>query len=208
MSFLRIALLATILAACIACDSSNPSPAPMPSPVTSPADDGGGTATAPGTTGQRAPAVAPGQLERRVNMLDACEPDSFNAAVGAGTCVRSGGMRFDTFIDQLTRHGVVGPWRFSPSTASLREGVTLVAFNKGGEVHTLTEVEQFGGGIVPQLNTLAHVPDVAPECAALEEDDFVPPGGTYREEVTDSGTVRFQCCIHPWMRLETQVSDK
>jgi hypothetical protein len=37
---------------------------------------------------------------------------------------------------------------------------------------------------------------------ALEGDDFVPPGGTYRETVDGSGTLKFQCCIHPWMRLE------
>ena len=35
---------------------------------------------------------------------------------------------------------------------------------------------------------------------------FVPPRGTYREEISHSGTVKFQCCIHPWMRLEARVS--
>ena len=57
--------------------------------------------------------------------------------------------------------------------------------NRGGEKHTFTEVAEFGGGIVPLLNDLAHVPDVAPECRpdVLEADDFVAPGGTYRETV-------------------------
>ena len=78
--------------------------------------------------------------------------------------------------------------------------------DQGGEVHTFTEVKQFGGGIVADLNVLAHTPDVAPECAALENDDFVAPGGKYRETVHESGTAKFQCCIHPWMRLEARVT--
>lgn len=32
-----------------------------------------------------------------------------------------------------------------------------MAANVGGEVHTFTEVEEFGGGIVPRLNELAGV---------------------------------------------------
>jgi hypothetical protein len=36
----------------------------------------------------------------------------------------------------------------------------------------------------------------------LEADDFVAPGGTYRETVDHAGHLKFQCCIHPWMRLE------
>jgi len=87
-------------------------------------------------------------------------------------------------------------------------GQTLVAINRGGEVHTFTHVEAFGGGIVPLLNDLAHVPNVAPECLQLEPDDFVAPGTTYEETVEDTGTQRFQCCIHPWMRLEVRVPNR
>jgi hypothetical protein len=58
---------------------------------------------------------------------------------------------------------------------------------------------------VPDLNQLAHVPVVAPECANLDDDDFVAPGGEYSETVDHSGTVKFQCCIHPWMKLEAQA---
>jgi hypothetical protein len=85
----------------------------------------------------------------------------------------------------------------------------FVAMNRGGEVHTFTEVETFGGGIVPPLNDLSHNPVVARECAALEPDDFVAPGGSYREEPLEhAGTAKFQCCIHPWMRLEVKVAAK
>jgi hypothetical protein len=81
-----------------------------------------------------------------------------------------------------------------------------MVINKGGEARTFTEVAEFGGGIVPSLNQLAHVPQMAPECGALEADDFVAPGATYREGVQHAGTLKFQCCIHPWMRLEAQAA--
>jgi plastocyanin len=155
-----------------------------------------------------APANASARQDVIVNMLDACDPDTFNAAVGAGTCVRSGGMTFERFVAQLTRLQFVGAWHFAPSDSNVRVGQTFVASNKGGEVHTFTEVADFGGGIVPQLNQLAGVSEVAPECAALEPDDFVAPGGTYHEEVGEAGTLKFQCCIHPWMRLEAKASDR
>ena len=30
--------------------------------------------------------------------------------------------------------------------------------------------------------------------------DRIPPGGTYSDEVEETGTELYQCCIHPWMR--------
>jgi plastocyanin len=140
-----------------------------------------------------------------VNIHDACDPDTFNEALrNPDACVRAGGVKFDQFVAQLTRLGFFEPWNFAPSTANVRVGQTFEAINHGGETHTFTEVAEFGGGIVPFLNDLAHVPNVAPECRpeVLEADDFVPPGGTYRETVDHAGHLRFQCCIHPWMRLE------
>jgi plastocyanin len=141
-----------------------------------------------------------------VNMHDACEPDSFNAAAGPGTCIRNGGVTFDLFIAELTKHQTVGAWHFAPGvTPNAKVGETFLASNTGGEVHTFTEVADFGGGIVPPLNALAGTPNVAPECNALEADDFVAPGQTYSETVDHTGTVKYQCCIHPWMRLVATV---
>ena len=214
MPFVRVAFAAAIIAASLACDSTEP-PGPLPSPVT--ADNGAPTAAPPSAPAPAALPASPAAAEtsrkplapaeRQVIMFDACDPDTFNAAVGPGTCVRSGGVTFDKFIAQLTRDGEAAAWRFAPLKTNLREGVTLAAVNKGGEVHTLTEVSSFGGGVVPDLNALSGTPEVAPECTSLGPDDFVAPGGTYREQVDASGTVRFQCCIHPWMRLEARVSD-
>lgn len=152
--------------------------------------------------------LAQGREDVLVNMFDACDPATFNAAIGEGTCVRAGGMKFDRFIDLLARLGFVGPWHFAPPNANVRIGQKFVAINRGGEVHTFTEVAEFGGGIVPDLNELSRVPEVAPECQALEPSDFVPPGGTDRDEVERGGTLKYQCCIHPWMRLEAHASGR
>jgi hypothetical protein len=114
------------------------------------------------------------------------------------------------FFEQLTKNHFVGAWHFSPSNASVRGGEEFVVVNKGGEEHTFTEVEEFGGGIVPPLNEAMGLTTVAPECATSE---VVEPGGTFREEVEEpeEGEVeieKYQCCIHPWMRLEARVSSK
>jgi plastocyanin len=142
-----------------------------------------------------------------IHMLDACDPETFNAK--SISCIRAGGVAFDQFIAHLTRFGSIGPWRFAPAVARVRVGQSFVATNIGGEVHTFTRVADFGGGIVPLLNELARVPRIAPECApeALEPDDFVSPGATYHETVDRAGTLKFQCCIHPWMRLEASSRD-
>jgi hypothetical protein len=81
-------------------------------------------------------------------------------------------------------------------------GQTLLAVNQGGEVHTFTEVENFGGGIVLALNALSGNPVPAPECLNLVAGDFVAPGASYTDEVEEPGTEHYQCCIHPWMRLD------
>jgi plastocyanin len=157
---------------------------------------------------KRVASVLGGGGVRKVNMMDACDPASFNAEVGPGTCARQGGMTFAVFIAQLAKHGEVGAWHFSPPNRQAKVGQTLLAVNLGGEVHTFTEVEEFGGGIVPDLNTLSGNPVPAPECLDLDADDFVPPGGTYEDEVEEEGTELYQCCIHPWMRTAVHAKSK
>jgi plastocyanin len=143
--------------------------------------------------------------ERNVTIQDGCDSESFNAVFGPGTCVRNGGVNFDEFIALLMKHQSAGAWHFGPPQTSAKVGDTFVAVNRGGEVHTFTEVEDFGGGIIPELNALSGTPIMAPECGRLEDDDFVPPGTTYRETADEAGVVKFQCCIHPWMRLTATV---
>jgi hypothetical protein len=117
---------------------------------------------------------------KMVRMMDECDPGSFNAAIGAGTCIRNGGMKFDQFVSVLTRLQTVPAWRFAPDNVNIRVGDVLAATNAGGEGHTFTEVEEFGGGVVDFLNALAGTPKKAPEVrgAWLER-----PGCPRRNEV-------------------------
>lgn len=191
----------------VACDKSGPSPAPAPSTMPDPAATTAQTAAAPVAPAAAQPAG--GQLEQRVNMHDACDGETFNAAVQPGTCNRNGGMKFNQFIAMVMKFHSVGAWDFAPNNLAGHAGETLVAFNQGGETHTFTKVEEFGdGSIAPPLNQVLGNPPLAAECQALEADDFVPPGATYEEEdkLEAGTTAKFQCCIHPWMRLEVHVS--
>jgi hypothetical protein len=142
---------------------------------------------------------------RRVVIMDACDPDSFNAAIAPGTCVnRSGGVKFDDFLALLERHHSVGAWHFSPDTIVVPDDMTLTVENAGGETHTFTEVEEFGGGIVPILNTLSGTPVPAPECLALQGTDFIAAGTRTTHEFEKGEREKYQCCIHPWMRAVTR----
>lgn len=158
----------------------------------------------------------------RIALRDDCEPTSFNAALGPGTCAREGETTFEAFIAELTAKRSVRAWRIIPRQIAIQEGWRIRVTNLGGEVHTFTEVERFGGGIVPSLNALAGTPDVAPECLQLGADDFLSPGGSFtfvegEEEDASAAAApesdhvekeRYQCCIHPWMRSLFLVSEQ
>ena len=148
-----------------------------------------------------APVVTP-----HVSMVDQCEPASFNAALGAGTCTRNGSVTFAQFNAELSSLHSVGSWRFDPTSLTVRQGQAIVVTNDGGEVHTFTEVEDFGGGIVPALNSASGNPTEAPECAALSSSDFIQAGATTTESENSTGTEKYQCCIHPWMRATVTVT--
>ena len=159
------------------------------------------TGTLGGPTPTEPSATRAEESVHRIEIHDACDPMSFNAALGAGTCARSGGVNFEQFIAQLTKNGSIGAWNFAPGHVEAKVGQVLLAINRGGEAHTFTEVEEFGGGIVPLLNQLSGNTTVAPECQALAQDDLIPPGGfDDDDEVEEPGTEKYQCCIHPWMR--------
>lgn len=153
-------------------------------------------------------AAKPDSQQHVVTMFDACDPDTFNAALGEGTCIRSGGVRLDDFLEQLRRHGSIGAWRFAPPNVSMRVGQLLVATNRGGEAHTFTEVEEFGGGIVPPLNEALGLTTVAPECNQLAGSDFIAPGASSSEKEEEAGVEKYQCCIHPWMRAQVRIAEK
>jgi plastocyanin len=142
---------------------------------------------------------------RTVAMNDQCDPDSFNAAFGPGTCINNGGVSLDTFVAQLMHTQRAGAWSFTPDPARLRDGQAVQAKNTGGEVHTFTEVDEFGGGIIPELNALSGNPVPASECLQLKDEDFIPPGGRSEADAEEPGVHHYQCCIHPWMRTDVIV---
>ena len=154
------------------------------------------------------PLMSAGPNARRVSVMDACDGPTFNAVIGPGTCARNGGVNFTEFVAQLTAHQSAGAWHNAPSQTDAWVGETLVAHNDGGETHTFTRVAQFGGGIVPFLNDLAGTPNVAPECLNLPPAEFMAPGGTDSELLDQAGDIKYECCIHPWMRTTVRVKTK
>ena len=156
---------------------------------------------------EKSPAVA------QVVALDECDPATFNApnAVGPDFC-RNVALGASTPLADLfaaAKSGNPDPkWDFEPDSLTINKGTILSVVDQGGEPHTFTEVEKFGGGFIPGLN--APNEDTVPECA----------GGFSRVEVARTrilqgsqlqltglpkGEHLFQCCIHPWMRTKVQV---
>jgi len=142
-----------------------------------------------------------------VSVQDQCDPASFNAALGAGTCSKQGNMTFAQFNSELSATQQVAAWRYVPQSLSVRVGQTITATNDGGEVHSFTRVAQFGGGIVPALNQASGNTVVAPECQQLTNVDLIASGATFTAITqTTAGTNYYQCCIHPWMRATVTVT--
>jgi hypothetical protein len=154
----------------------------------------------------------------KVQIRDDCDPATFNLppprGVGPGTCVGNGDVTFARFLDQVGKLKRAPEWRFSPAKLNMRAGDTFVATNKGGELHSFTELEKFGGGIVPFLNDLAGSGATVPECGAAAAtigqpgSSFVFPGQSFTEIEGPNPTPRtdlYQCCIHPWMHAAITV---
>jgi len=156
-----------------------------------------------------------------IRLRDDCDPATFNAAVRPGTCVGEGDTTFDDFLAEFQETGRVEKWRFNNDHAGVDRGTVIGLTNRGGETHTFTKVAEFGGGIIPVLNTRLAPSELpfAPECGTpgvggapgqlappTDANLIVPAGGSGETgHLTKRGTVRFQCCIHPWMRAEVTV---
>lgn len=146
-------------------------------------------------------------VNAQVSILDQCDSASFNAGLGAGTCARAGGTTLAAFNAELSANQSVAAWRFDPATLTIHVGDRITAMNDGGEEHTFTEVKQFGGGIVPALNSASGNPTEAPECADVTASDRIMPGASMTTAAaTTTGTHLYQCCIHPWMRETVTVT--
>jgi plastocyanin len=153
------------------------------------------------------PRIAP------VVALDECDPATFNAptAVGPEFCQNIALGASTTFSELFAeaQSGKPNPnWDFEPDTLTIKEGTDLNVVDQGGEPHTFTEVARFGGGFIPGLNAPGE--DVVPECAggfsrvAVAKTRILQGSQSYITGLS-KGKHFFQCCIHPWMRMEVDV---
>lgn len=145
----------------------------------------------------------------RVRMLDDCDPATFNAVLGPGVCVGDGETTFADFIEQLGENGFeanesVDDWEFKSDDFHIDHGDRIRAVNLGGEFHTFTKVEDFGGGCVEELNFGM---EPVPECEEPEvfQTTGALPGDAVHVYGLAPGTHKFECLIHPWMQSVVEV---
>ncbi|MGH9323612.1 MAG: hypothetical protein ACRD3V_27470 [Vicinamibacteria bacterium] len=147
-----------------------------------------------------------------VEMLDNCDPTDpgYDPTGGCSLSRRKGDVTLAEFFELLFTPLDPGgdtilighpSWRNEPSYLSIEEHRRVRVRNRGGRTHTFTEVEDFGGGFIPDLNGGL---ETAPECDPTTA-TMVPPGGRTHVTGLAPGLHRFQCCIHPWMRAAIRV---
>jgi plastocyanin len=147
----------------------------------------------------------------QVVALDECDPTTFNAALGAGFCHNVTLGAFTTLKDLFSKAAAGTPdpnWDFEPDIVKIKKGTPLIVVDQGGEPHTFTEVAEFGGGFIPVLNAPGEEP--VRECEGgfsnLEvARTRILQGSQLQFTGLSKGEHRFQCCIHPWMRVKVEV---
>jgi plastocyanin len=147
----------------------------------------------------------------QVVALDECDPKTFNEALGADFC-RNIALGYTTTLSELFSEAESGhpdpKWDFEPDTVHIKQGTPLSVVDQGGEPHTFTEVEHFGGGFISQLNGPGE--HTIPECAggfgkvAVARTRMLQ-GSQLQVTGLAPGEHHFQCCIHPWMRVTVEV---
>lgn len=143
-----------------------------------------------------------------IRMRDDCNPRSFNAVLGKGTCVGDGNTTLEELLSQLERDRDARAWRNSPDRLKVPRGTTLRVRNDGGEAHSFTKVRRFGPGCVPELNEAMGFPHGAMvrECRSPAWLRTIRGAGqAMRVHNLEPGRHRFQCLIHPWMRTRVHV---
>ena len=100
-------------------------------------------------------------------------------------------------------------WDFEPDLVTIHKGDIVSAVNQGGEVHTFTEVKAFGNGFIPPLNpgsATSAVPDCTGGFGSVAVAKTRMLQGSHLDITgLSKGKHLFQCCIHPWMRMEVDV---
>jgi hypothetical protein len=143
-----------------------------------------------------------------IAVVDNCDPSDPNWATVGGCALQRGTVSLAEFsallFSPLSGTIPVGhpSWRNQPSYLAVFPFTTLHVQNVGGRGHTFTEVANFGGGFVNQLNgSLMPAPECNPQTAVV-----LPPGAAQTISGLAPGTHKFQCCIHPWMRAAVEVN--
>ena len=152
------------------------------------------------------PVIADEDSNRKIAIRDECDPDDPTWAPTGGCTLRDGDVNRAEFNAELSSPlslSVVGhqAWRNDPSYLKIETDEDVRVKNRGGRIHTFTEVENFGGGRVPPLNQGL---TMAPECATAVD---IAPGAGVSVSGLHAGNHRFQCCIHPWMRAIVKVKE-
>ena len=146
----------------------------------------------------------------QVVALDECDPTTFNKVLGPGFC-KNIALGYQTTFNDLFKKAEEGTpdpkWDFEPDTLHIHEGTILSVVNQGGEPHTFTEVEKFGGGFIKGLNgSEAPVPECEAGFASVAVARTRILQGSHLELTgLSKGEHHFQCCIHPWMRMTVEV---
>ncbi len=146
-----------------------------------------------------------------LELRDDCDPATFNAVIGPGTCVGSGTTTFSEFIAELQEDQVAGDWVFDPDQVTIHLGDSLAVRNTGGETHTFTKVTAFGGGLVPILNQLSGNTVLAVPAPGVDVFATRVPAGGHTTASSGPGGILtpgqnlFECFIHPWMRAVVTV---
>ena len=159
--------------------------------------------------------IAPAQENtpaiKQVVALDECDPVTFNQALGPDFC-KNIALGAITTLSQLFAEAQAGTpdpnWDFEPDTVRMKQGTTLSVVDQGGEPHTFTEVAKFGGGFIPGLN--APGDSTVPECdggfaKVNVARTRILQGSQIAITGLSKGQHHFQCCIHPWMRVNVDV---
>ena len=171
-----------------------------------------------------------------IEISDDCNPATFNAAIPQipNLCQGHGDTPFPTFLAKVGTTGEPEQWNFEPKELDVKAGEAIVLNNTGGETHTVTNVDAFGGGYIIPLNGLLAkfgLGTPRPECLANGQPTVQIPGlllapapesatnrvvhfGETDRINTGSGTpfpardrpYLFECCVHPWMQTTVFVN--
>jgi len=153
-------------------------------------------------------AVADQPQAKTMRLLDSCDKASWDAEF-PGLCTASAGsVTLTRFREDLAKGGS-GAWWINNRKETIDAGDSLHVINEGGIVHTFTEVQSYGQGLVAEWNQA--VPDEQPAVNIAGNPvgpaDFATavPAGTSSDVTPAKGVHKYQCIIHPWMRTVVTV---